>query len=63
MTAISETDCRTSDGVTVGLVDAVISIARVLRHRDLTPSAVVEALRDLASDEDTEWLIAQARAL
>ncbi len=63
MTTISETDCRSKEGVTVGLVDAVISLARVLRGRDLSNPAVVEALRDLASDEDVEWLIAQARVL
>lgn len=58
----TSTDCRTEEGVTVGLVDAVISLARVLRGRDLADPAVVEALRDLASDEDVEWLIAEAHA-
>lgn len=53
---ISETDCRTDAGVTVGLIDGLIAIARVLRHRDLTPAPVAEALRDLASDEDVAWL-------
>lgn len=46
------TDCRSEAGITVGLIDSVITIARVLRHRDLSVPEVVEALRDLATDED-----------
>jgi hypothetical protein len=47
-----ETDCRSDDGVTVGLVDSIIAICRVLARRDLGPPPVREALRDLATDED-----------
>ena len=44
--------CRSDEGVTVGLIDGIISIARVLARRDLTPPIVVEALADLREDED-----------
>lgn len=46
------TDCRTEVGVTIGLIDAIISIARVLAIRDLSAPEVQEALLDLKSDED-----------
>lgn len=46
------TDCRAEEGVTVGLIEALISICRVLRHRDLSAGVVKESLVDLAQDED-----------
>ena len=46
------TDCRSTEGVTVGLIDGLITIARVLTLRDLSPASVQEALIDLRSDED-----------
>lgn len=52
------TDCREPIGITVGLIDGLIAIARVLRHRDLSPIEVQEALRDLQSDEDIAYLLA-----
>lgn len=56
----SSTDCRTDEGVTVGLVDALITTARVLVGRDLTTPAVREALDDLRQDEDVAALLAPA---
>lgn len=52
-------DCRSPEGVTVGLIDGIIATARVLRVRDTSHPAVVEALRDVAADEDVAWLIAR----
>ena len=46
------TDCRSEEGITVGLIDAVISVCRILRDRDFSSPAVSEALEDLRSDED-----------
>ena len=47
------TDCRTEAGVTVGLIDALITICRVLAKRDLSSDpGVREALIDLDQDED-----------
>lgn len=51
------TDCRTEEGITVGLIDAIITIARVLRPLNMTPSVVQEALKDLAHDEDFNNLL------
>ena len=50
--AETHTDCRSEEGITVGLVDAIISICRILAQRDLSLPAVKEALIDLATDED-----------
>jgi hypothetical protein len=44
--------CRSEEGITVGLVDAVISIMRILAVRDLSPHNVQEALADLLEDPD-----------
>ena len=46
------TDCRSEVGVTVGLIDGLIAIARVLAQRDLSPAEAQEALADLRADED-----------
>lgn len=54
---MADTDCRSEEGITVGLVDALITLLRILRHRDLSPEAVQEALADLAADEDLLYLI------
>lgn len=47
-----KTDCRTEEGITVGLIDSLISIARVLSKRNLSSSEIKEALQDLREDED-----------
>jgi hypothetical protein len=52
-------DCRSSAGVTTGLVDAIISISRVLARRDLTEAA--DALADLGADEDFAVIARVAR--
>ena len=44
--------CRSPEGVTVGLVDAIIGIVRVLAPRDLSAFHVQEALADLFEDPD-----------
>jgi hypothetical protein len=54
------TDCRSVDGITVGLIDGVIAIGRVLAHRDTQPAAVREALADLAADEDWRHILLAA---
>lgn len=55
----SHTDCRSPTGVTVGLIDGLIAISRVLAQRDLTAPEVQEALTDLRYDEDV-WKILTA---
>lgn len=51
------TDCRSEEGVTIGLVDAIIAVVRILSKRDLSPASVQEALKDLASDEDLATIL------
>ncbi|MBX4189829.1 hypothetical protein KW791_00825 [Candidatus Parcubacteria bacterium] len=53
----TSTDCRDEDGITVGLVDSIISIARILVKRDLASPAVSEALKDLQNDEDVSKVV------
>jgi len=51
------TDCKTEEGITVGLIDAMMSIARVLRDRELHSEVVQEALQDIRDDDDMHWLM------
>ena len=53
---VAHTDCRSEDGITVGLIDSIITSCRVLSSRDLTCEAAVEALRDLRSDSDVSLI-------
>lgn len=50
-------ECRSQDGITVGLVDAIIGIVRVLAPRDLDVYDVQEALKDLTQDPDFQQII------
>lgn len=61
MNAPTPEDCRSEAGITTGLVDAIISICRVLAPRDLTLSG--DALADLAADEDFAVIVAAMRPL
>jgi DNA-binding CsgD family transcriptional regulator len=45
-------DCRSEIGITVGVVDALITMCRLLALRDFSAPEVREALKDLRSDED-----------
>lgn len=58
-----QTDCKSEEGITVGLVDALISIARVLASRDFSPLVVKEALLDLADDDDMRKILNVAKSL
>ena len=55
-TSVSSTDCRTSEGVAMGLIDGMIAMARVL-HRDYSDKLDAGALADLRNDEDLAWLL------
>lgn len=55
----SQTDCRSEEGITVGLIDAVMAMGRVLAPRiegERTP-AVKEALKDLRADRDMKKIL------
>jgi hypothetical protein len=53
-------DCRSSAGITTGLIDAIISISRILARRDLTEAT--DALADLGADEDFAVIATAARS-
>lgn len=59
-TVDTATDCRSDEGVTVGLLDSVITLARVLRRRPIASEAEWAALTDLRADEDVSWLVGRA---
>lgn len=50
-------DCRSPEGVTIGLIDGIITAARVLATRDLEHPQITEALHDLTDDEDVARLM------
>ncbi len=54
----THTDCRDPAGTVVGLIDAIISICRVINRSQLTSPAVREALRDLHGDPDFQAITA-----
>lgn len=51
-------DCRSEEGVTVGLLDALMAILRVLAPRDLSTTHAQEALADLTQDPDLRTVLA-----
>ncbi len=53
-------DCRSDAGVTIGLIDAIISIARIVAKRDLKNPGVEDALLDFLDDDDLLTLRAAA---
>jgi hypothetical protein len=53
----TSTDCRSETGVTVGLIDSLISISRVLATRGMEDKEVIEALKDLKGDEDINFVL------
>ncbi len=55
------TDCRKETGITVGLIDGLIAQIRVIRERNLDPDEITEVFKDLADDEDFEWLYQEAK--
>lgn len=55
--AVTQTDCRTDDGITVGLIDSIIFISRVLSTRNFDSPPVREALLDLLSDRDLQAIL------
>lgn len=59
----SSTDCRTDVGVTVGAIDAIITLCHLLQGRDMAASEVQEALKDLGHDEDFRCLCEHAHRI
>jgi hypothetical protein len=57
----THSDCRTPDGMTIALIDSIITVARVLAKCDLTPWDVQQALLDMHGDPDFQKLCEAAR--
>ncbi len=62
MIMINNTDCRSAEGITVGLIDSVLSICRVLAPRlrgfdSRIDSPITEALTDLGCDDDLNGIL------
>lgn len=53
-------DCRSAEGITVGGIDAIITLARLLADRPLVGTHVRDALADFATDEDVARLLGAA---
>jgi hypothetical protein len=60
ISTISKSDCRKPDGISIGLIDGMLAMARVLRKSDLSAKEVQEALKDLQADEDMKFLMYSA---
>lgn len=54
--------CDSESGITVGLIDSILTAAKVLRNRSLTDKGVREALKDLADDADLRRLLIVGQA-
>lgn len=60
---MDEVDCRSDDGITIGLIDSIISIAGVLSSRlenTYITLPIAEALKDLAHDDNVRNVFAWA---
>ena len=49
-------DCRTEEGITIGLIDSLIFICRELARKDLSSEMVQSTLRDFRNDADVKKL-------
>ncbi len=53
----SENDCRSDARTTVGLIDSLLTVSRVLKTHDFSAPEVKEALKDLQEDPDLKYLL------
>ena len=56
-----EISCRSDEGITVGIVDAIITSLRLLKNRDLKSQSVQEALLDIGDDSDFDYLLSSIK--
>lgn len=55
-------DCRSEVGITLGLIDSILAISRILCTRDLLASvSITDALVDMATDADLDYLLRLGR--
>lgn len=55
------TDCRSEIGITIGLVDSLISICRILKPRLKDDDDILGALADLRDDEDLAAILSYGK--
>lgn len=58
--ASSETDCRSEEGITVGIIDSFITLSRLVKGRSLDSEPIREALKDLLGDSDFNGFLKDA---
>ncbi len=56
-------ECTSEEGITVGLIDSILTAANALVGRDLTHSTVIDALEDLRSSLNVQVLIGKTMAI
>lgn len=62
-------DCKSNEGLVIGLVDSIMTIATILRKllntalSERERAGINEALADLADDKDVKLLIEEARTI
>lgn len=61
MTNTTYTDCRSNTGITIGIIDAIITLCRLLQGRDIDAPEIAEALKDIGNDEDFSRLLHHIR--
>lgn len=54
-------DCRTPTGETIGIIDAVVTLSRLLQERDLSAPEVQKALKDMAANEGFIHLVRECQ--
>lgn len=57
MNEIVVSDCREEHGITIGAIDSIITLARLIVHRNFENPNIKSALRDLQSDEDLKYIL------
>ena len=57
------TECRSEDGITIGLLDTIMTAAHALKGRSLSSIAVVEAMKDFYCDPELRVLLVKASGL
>lgn len=59
---VVKTDCQTETGITVGLIDTLLTVSNVLSRRDCTTPEAQAALRDLQSNAQLRALLQEGAA-
>lgn len=49
-------DCRSEVGITIGIIDSIITSCYLLRDRDLSHKEVQEAIKDLLTSDEFHYI-------